>query len=226
MNQTIESAAPLHRGADTKTRILDAAERLFAESGFNATSLREITREAQVNLAAVNYHFQNKESLILAVLSRKLAPIEKRRLEMLDEIERASGDGPLDLDAVLRALIAPVLEMRSVDGHRRVFPKLIGRLYTEPGDYFPQLVGRAFSRVLERFLPAFHRALPGMTRGEMAWGLHFGIGSMAHLLAAIPLLEFISGGEADTGNPEEAMELLLTYTAAGMRALYERKQAQ
>src|SRR5258708_1763757 len=68
----------------TKTRILDAAEKLFGMSGFEATSLRDITTEAQVNLAAVNYHFQSKESLIDAVIVRRLEPVNRRRMEMLD----------------------------------------------------------------------------------------------------------------------------------------------
>ena len=68
---------------DTKTKILDAAEKLFGNKGFDATSLRDITAGADVNLAAVNYHFQTKESLIDAVIARRLEPVNRRRLEML-----------------------------------------------------------------------------------------------------------------------------------------------
>lgn len=79
----------------TKDRILDAAERLFARDGFDATSLRAITAEAKVNLAAVNYHFQSKEALVQAVIGRRLGPINVRRLELLDgyEAEAAGGAG-------------------------------------------------------------------------------------------------------------------------------------
>jgi len=70
--------------ADTKTRILNAAEKLFGMNGFDATSLRDITAEAQVNLAAVNYHFQSKDSLIDALIERRILPINQRRFEMLD----------------------------------------------------------------------------------------------------------------------------------------------
>ena len=76
---------------NTKTRLLDTAERLFAHHGIEATSLRTITAEAGVNLAAVNYHFQSKEALMHAVIARRLDPINQRRLAMLDAYEAEAG---------------------------------------------------------------------------------------------------------------------------------------
>src|SRR5271156_7232965 len=90
---------------DTKSRILDVAEKLFGINGFEATSLRDITAEAQVNLAAVNYHFQSKDSLIDAVIARRIEPVNRRRYEMLD----AAGLNP-SLDQILTAFLEPVLE--------------------------------------------------------------------------------------------------------------------
>src|SRR4051812_14563130 len=89
---------------DTKTRILDAAEKLFAENGFDGTSLRDITTEARVNLAAVNYHFQTKESLIDAVIERRIMPINRRRMEMLEAAGR-----PPSVEQVVEAFLAPLL---------------------------------------------------------------------------------------------------------------------
>ncbi|MEJ2200328.1 MAG: TetR family transcriptional regulator, partial [Desulfuromonadaceae bacterium] len=82
---------------DTKERILDAAEELFARQGFHATSLRAITGGAQVNLAAVNYHFGSKDGLLEAVFSRRLTPLNQerqRRLEAVREAARAAGTPP------------------------------------------------------------------------------------------------------------------------------------
>src|SRR5262252_5809342 len=72
----------------TKDRILDAAEALFMEHGFEATSLRSITAAAGVNLAAVNYHFGSKEELFQAVLTRRLDPMNQERIELLEALER------------------------------------------------------------------------------------------------------------------------------------------
>ena len=109
---------------DTKTRILDAAEKLFGEKGFDGTSLRDITTEADVNLAAVNYHFQSKDALVRAVIARRVVPVNQRRLELLDACEQAAGAGPLPIEAVLDAFIRPVLEIYA--SRAREFTPLTG----------------------------------------------------------------------------------------------------
>src|SRR5512143_118352 len=98
--------------AETKDRILDAAERLFAEHGFDATSLRMITAEAGVNLAAVNYHFRSKDALIEAVFSRCIRPLNRERLRLLAAVEEASGGAPPRLEDVIRAFVTPVIRAR------------------------------------------------------------------------------------------------------------------
>src|SRR5437588_11292962 len=87
--------------ADTKTRIHAAAERLFVEHGFEATSLRQLTPAAGVNLAAVNYHFGSKEELFQAVLTRRLDPMNQERIERLEKLEREAGERPASCEKVL-----------------------------------------------------------------------------------------------------------------------------
>src|SRR5271156_4839584 len=117
----------------TKDRILDAAERLFARVGIEATSLRAITAEADANLASVNYYFQSKGALVQAVIVRRLGPITKRRLELLDACERSVGSGPLPIEQVLNAFFRPVVEIYG--SHAKEFGPLMGRLYTEPAEF-------------------------------------------------------------------------------------------
>src|ERR1700724_3076730 len=114
-----------HRALDTKTRILDAAEKLFGEKGFDTTSLRDITAEADVNLAAVNYHFQSKDSLIDAVIKRRIEPMNQRRLAMLAN----AGPNPT-LEQILLAFITPVVEQDITP----IIP-LLGRIFTAPDDF-------------------------------------------------------------------------------------------
>jgi len=226
MSRTFEFGDETQPVAETKDRILDAAERLFAGQGYAATSLRQITSEAQVNLAAVNYHFQSKDSLILAVLMRKMKPLERRRLELLDALEEAAGDGPLVLEDVLRALLVPVFERKAAGGGLSPFPQLMGRMYSEPGDWVLQIFKRAIAGVAARFLPALGRALPGMSRTEIAWGMHFSIGSMAHFLAAGVLLTHLSDGEADMSDGEAVVNRMVVFMSGGLRAMAEsRKEA-
>lgn len=220
MNQSLETHEPATRVHDTKERILDAAERLFAENGISVTSLRQITTEAQVNLAAVNYHFQNKDTLIRAVLRRRIGPINQRRFDLLDALEFAAGEnGPLLLEDVLRTFLLPVLEARSACPEMRHWPRLLGRIYTELPGPLMQMFQAEMAPAAQRFTVAVRRAEPSLTPEAMAWGLHFGIGSLAHFLAAGQLLTFISRGAVDPEDHAEALERLVAYMAGGLRAL-------
>ena len=121
----------------TKDRILDAAERLFARDGFEATSLRAITAEARANLAAVNYHFQSKEALVQAVIGRRMGPVNQQRLSLLDAYEAEAGGDAVPLEKILDAFLRPVIEIAG--GHAKEFVPLVGRLYTEPGGFSERL---------------------------------------------------------------------------------------
>ena len=149
----------------TKDRILDAAERLFARDGIEATSLRAITTEAGVNLAAVNYHFQSKDALVTAVFMRRVAPVNDQRLAMLEACEREAGDGPLPLERVLDAFVRPVVEI--FGSRARDFAPLMGRLYTEPSEYLEKIYKSKIEPVAERFLRAYQRACPDCQ--ETSW---------------------------------------------------------
>src|SRR6476619_2538659 len=97
--------------ADTKTRLLDAAEQLFMEHGFEATSLRQLTAAASVNLAAVNYHFGSKEELFQAVLTRRLDPMNQERIELLEKLERESSGRPISVEKILSSMLIPALRL-------------------------------------------------------------------------------------------------------------------
>src|ERR1051325_3683820 len=111
MNRPARKATPLDTSPDTKTRILDAAESLFVEHGFEATSLRQLTAAAGVNLAAVNYHFGSKEVLFQAVLTRRLDPMNQERIELLEALEREAGAKPASCEKVLFAMLIPALRL-------------------------------------------------------------------------------------------------------------------
>lgn len=200
----------------TKDRILNAAERLFASSGFEATSLRAITAEAKVNLAAVNYHFQSKDALVQAVIGRRMGPVTERRLALLDAYESEAGDGPVPIDKIIDAFLRPVLEM--VGSHAHEFVPLIGRLYTEPGEFVENIYKQQFEHLARRFIPAFQRALPDLPRVELFWRLHFAIGALAHTMGASKLLKLMSGGLSDVSDVEGTIARMKSFILAGLTA--------
>jgi AcrR family transcriptional regulator len=191
--------------ADTKERILDTAEKLFAERGYGATSLRSIIAAAKVNLAAVHYHFRTKEALLDAVLQRRLEPVNRERIAMLDEYEKAA-ETAAPLESVLTAIIAPPLRLAR-DPANSAFVKLMGRILA---DSDTALIRKHFGMVVERFLLALHHALPELPLDELRWRAYFAIAILAHTLLGTKSVLGIAG--------EATTEQLVTFISAGFRA--------
>ncbi|MGE0361562.1 MAG: TetR/AcrR family transcriptional regulator [Vicinamibacterales bacterium] len=200
-------------GLDTKDRILDVAERLFANRGFGATSLRDITNEAGVNLAAVNYHFGSKEELLAATMERRLRPINDLRIQMLDALE-ASGRHPTHHD-VVRAFLIPFFEKHKEWGEKaHEFRLLSGRVHYEMHEDFRNDMLRPFDHVIERFVDAFLRTLPHLRRRDIRLRLLFLTGAMAYSLTwGIRLDVWGIDGLVD---PEEMLDDLLVFSAAAI----------
>ncbi|HWR49500.1 MAG TPA: TetR/AcrR family transcriptional regulator [Bryobacteraceae bacterium] len=201
----------------TKDRILDAAEWLFAEYGLSETSLRQITARAGVNLAAVNYHFHSKDELVLATFARRIGPLNDIRIRALDDLERRAGDGPLQIEDVLRTFLEPVIAS-GPDTLPEQFRRLFGRMFGEPGDLFSRVIREQFDIIRQRYIAAFMRALPGVGPEEIVWKLFFMIGSMAHTLAGLHHLEAIGAGLVDTRDTNAIAERLIAFASAGFRA--------
>jgi AcrR family transcriptional regulator len=194
--------------SDTKGRILDAAEKLVAERGMSV-SLRTITGEAGVNLAAVNYHFQSKEALFDAVVERRLAPMNRRRIELLDRLEASHPAGPLPLKDVLDAFLGPMIRMGSDDAeHLR---PLIGRLYSLPEEFLRRIFERHLQPIVARFDAAFARAAPHLSEVERRRRMVFSVGATIHILNWGALVAHTSPGVA-------MKESVLEYATGGFLA--------
>jgi len=168
----------------TPDRIMDAAETLFAEKGFRGTSLRAITTTADVNLAAVNYHFGSKEALIRAVFERKVSPINRERLARLDKLE-TTGRG-CDLDAVLDALYRPAVNrVMEHPEHMHCGPQLLARIHADRSDSLQATFTELFAEVARRFMLALEHCLPDLSAEERAWRFHFLIGIMVHAMTEL-----------------------------------------
>jgi AcrR family transcriptional regulator len=201
---------------NTKTRLLDTAERLFAEHGIEATSLRIITRDAGVNLAAVNYHFQSKEALMHAVIARRLDPINQQRLAMLDTCEAEAAGAPVPLIQLLDALLRPIFEMLS--GPAKEFAPMMSRIFTESSDLTEKVFHKHMAHVLARFFPALERALPHLPRTELICRMQFMLGAVAHTIGGARVLEVLSEGRCDCSDVESTLQRLESFLLAGLQA--------
>ncbi len=196
---------------DTKQRILDTAERLIADQGYAATSLRNIIGEAGVNLAAVHYHFGSKEDLLDELILRKAKSVNEERLALLARYEAEAGSAPVPVEKVLNAFFTPMIER---GGRNPQFIRLMGRMHAE--GLIPAIVAKHFQPTLIRFTEALRRSVPHLSEVEMNSRLQFMIGAMSQAVCAqgqMPvepdfgrtmrrLMVFLSGGLQAPATPE------------------------
>jgi len=204
----------------TKEKILDAAEAMFMEHGFEATSLRAITAAAGVNLAAVNYHFGSKEELFQAVLTRRLDPMNQERLDLLTRLEREAAPDLLPCDRILSAMFIPALKLaRDPERGGKDFLRLLGRAYADPAPFIRKFLAEQYAVMIARFKAAFARALPDLPRKELSWRLHFIMGALSYTLAGTDALRLIAElTPAETGNDEMLLNRLAPFLLAGLQS--------
>lgn len=219
------SKPPLHRlpAAETRGRVLDAAERLFAERGIEAVSIRDITRAAKANLAAINYHFGTKQDLVAEIFSRRLTPLNHKRLALLDAAEQKAGGKPARLEVILEALIRPAVEQAfACTCGSKTFMQLFGRCLSEPDAAVERLIHSHFEKIIQRFNAAILRALPRLSGQELFWRISFIGGALHHALLISGKPSLMPLGMHKRLHTEELIHRLIAFTAAGLRARTRR----
>ncbi len=202
--------------SDTKTRILDAAEKLFAERGFSETSLRLITSKAEVNLASVNYHFGSKKELIRAVLARYLDAFMPAATAQINALNAASA--PATLEQILSSLVEPLLDLNALrTGGTTIFLQLLGRGYIESQGHLRWFITTHYGAHLATFVRAVSASAPHIPPAEMFWRLHFTLGTIVFTMASADALNDIAAAEFGEHNDIEAViRKVIPYMAAGV----------
>ncbi|MEV7043612.1 TetR family transcriptional regulator [Amycolatopsis sp. NPDC051061] len=200
---------------DTRTQLLDAAERLFAERGFRGTSIRAITDLAGANLAAVGYHFGSKAGLLVAVVRRVIEPITAAQRAGLDRLLARTPD-PTVTDLV-EAFAGPLFdEMPAGDEGGARTSRLIVRIIGDPAEEMRDWTGPADDAVRDRYLAAFGRALPGLSAEELWFRIR---GVLA--VTAVDRVEVYNQDVPGCSSPvagEAARRWAITFLAAAMSA--------
>ncbi len=212
------------RGAETRERLLDAAEQIFAERGFEGASMRAVTQAAGASVSAANYHFGSKEALLRATLLRRVGPLNERRLARLDALEAEACGRPLELETIIDAFLRPVFEEHaaSPDATAR-FRQVAARIYSDPPDVVATIKRELFGPIAARFIAALCAALPEKSREEIELGFQLTVGVLVHV---------ISGHLVSVPDPEEdpcecwtarlsdesVLQQMIAFAAAGLRA--------
>jgi AcrR family transcriptional regulator len=203
--------------AATKAQVLAAAERLFALHGFQNVSVRDITAEASVNLASVNYHFGSKDALLFEIFRRRTAELNRERARMLHEAsDRHDGKPPVR--EILRALFEPPLRWSSPGHERRISVQFIIRARSEGTEQMREVLRTDVSH-LRRFSDALIAAQPKLPPEEVYWRLHFCLGMIHNnRFAEFDRLHTLSDGATRESDVEALLRRMLDFAEAGFLA--------
>jgi len=206
-----------------KDRLLDAAERLFAERGYHGVSIRDITDAAGADVALVNYHFGTKRALLTRVFERRAEILNRERMERLEAV-RPAADGTLDLEAVVNAFMEPLI-LRSARGGRgwKSYFALIAQVNNSPE--LSVLMTRHFDPVVHKFIEVLTAALPGADLRDVYWGYHFLTGALTLTFAETGRLDKLSARLCRSSDLDSVNARFAPFMAAGFAALVRRRPA-
>ena len=199
---------------NTKDRILGAAEELFAQYGFSGTSLRQVTSRADVNIAAVNYHFGSKENLVNEVFRRRMDEMSARRLAQL---KTALQQHPGELEPVLAAFVEPALAMAQDRHGGGAFIRVIARAYAEKNDSLRKFLSDQYGHVLRDFAKAIAGCVPALGKEQLYWRLDFLSGALTYAMADFGLIRR-PAGLPEAAHRERAARELIRFASAGLKA--------
>lgn len=200
--------------AATKAAVFNAAERLFALHGFQNVSVRDITAEAGVNLASVNYHFGSKDALLFEIFRRRTAELNRERARQLHEAAARHGGKP-PVREILEAYFAPPLRWSAPENDRRISLQFIIRARSEGTEEMREVLRNDVSH-LARFADALLAARPDLPKEDVYWRLHFVLG-MVHnnRFAEFDRLHHLSGGVTREGDVQALLKRMLDFAEAG-----------
>ena len=216
----------MSRSEQTKKAILDAAERLFVNKGHEGSSMREITQLANVNLAAVNYHFGSKDELIIAVMKRRLGSINAERLRQLDELEAEAAGDPLKPSHIVNAFFGSLLSFADTDDPEGgIFLRLLEQTMLNPSAFIAAVVAKENATVVHRYKEALYKSLPDVPKIEILWRLQFMLGATSYALHGIRTLihatdqdELGEEYDLETQYDNQLKPRLLSFILGGLRA--------
>lgn len=197
---------------------MNAAEHLFCDMGFDNTSLRAITSEADVNLASVNYHFGSKKQLIQEVLRRYLDVLMPKLDNQVAQL--AGTNNELTTEVLFDVMVEPILSLDQVRPNgTKIFVQLFARAYYESQGHLRKFINSNYSDILSRLNSALHSAVPHLSTSEVFWRWHFALGACVFTMASSKALTDIAA--ADFNQHIEIADLIkkvIQYIAAGFAA--------
>lgn len=212
-SQVNSEAAPVK----SRERIMDVAEALFGQLGFEATSTRSIALKAGVKLGMVHYHFASKRQLFVEVFMRRGQPLGAERLRLLREARKQWPNSPIPLAELIKCLLSPLVQM-AMKPEGSAFVYLNARLTSEPPDLALEVRNRLHNEITPHFVEAFREALPHLPEEVLYWRVYLMLSLNNAAMLKSERLHFISGGKCDSDDLQMAMKQMVPFLEAGLRA--------
>lgn len=214
------SARPRSRrdGEQTRERILDAAEALFATHGFHGTSLRDVAQAIGSGIALVTYHFGTKDVLFDRVIQRRAVYMAHARILALDAARAKAPGGPLSVEDLVTGYVWPFIE-RSVAGDKgwKHYSLFVARHANSPE--FSRVLSEHYDPVARQYLNEFERTLPSMPQKDLYYAFSFMVGAMVSTVAEPGRVEHLSFGQIKSSDVDEVFKRMLPFLSAGFQSL-------
>ncbi len=222
MSTTNEKKQPVPRvrkdGAATRMAILLAAEKLFSHFGFDGVSIRDITKDSNVDLALVNYHFKSKENLFHEVLAMRVDDMNEKRMALIEsvEIKESSRETLIDLfDAFCKPFSdGPKAKSHDLENYRR----LVG-LVSNSRRWQTEIFQKHYDPIVDFLVQKISEILPKSEKSHIYWSVSFFLGSLANAYADTRRVDRLSGGLCNSSNLESLKKNLILYSVGGLIAL-------
>jgi AcrR family transcriptional regulator len=204
---------------DTRDRLLKTAQWLFAEKGFKATSLRQITQEAGANVASVNYHFGSKGEMLNELIRRRVEPVNERRIALLEKYRVEAAGKPIPLEKIFEAFFLPFFQSVApyTDKDTMDLIHIIERLSEQP-TLRQAVYEEHFKKLSITILEALSETLPELETAEIHWRFHFALSLMLSSMSTRQRVEQSSKGLCDPEDIEGMVTRLINFICAGFHA--------
>ncbi|WP_439101031.1 TetR/AcrR family transcriptional regulator [Congregibacter sp.] len=210
---------PKKASVPKRDRILDAAEELFAEHGYDGVTLRRIATSADVDVALANYHFGKKLELFKAVFNRRAQLLNSARLEALHACQESSGAKGPSVEQIIEAFLRPLeIAQETGDEGWRHYLALIAYINNSPY-WGPRMMSSLFDGLVQDFIAALKKALPKASEADIYWCFHNLSGALTLTLANTGRIDKLSNGQCHSADFQAAYDHMIPFTAAGFRKI-------
>lgn len=209
----------------TRDRILDAAEQLFAQKGFEGVSVRQIMTSAEADVSLAYYHFKSKRDLFDEVMLRRAEHLNEIRLVALSEIEASHIENDLTVEEIIGAFTNPILDLLAEDHDRWAhYFQLIAQINNSP-EWGGELMTRYFDPLVRRFIEALRKAMPECRDDDLYWSYHFLSGALTLTFAETGRIDNLSDGICRSSDIAAIRDRMPVFLAAGFRALAQQQRS-